>query len=214
MAKWHLSFSELKWNKIYNLLDFAFMTNRHWQIHTTLPSLIALMELIFILCSSNYMKIAYFLCMTHLHSFSKKVVKRGEKKTFISLYPFTVAIDHLPTVILLYGAHFHYCCNQVAAEKHCTQKNMVKFLDVFFALNGVRFTEDALAFQWFFWVVFLCSWFPSAWIWSFHHRKRSRSSFLSKNALPSLAFHSNCTLHLQRIFNIWPFLSILSILVP
>lgn len=97
-GKWHLWWSDLKQNKIYNLLCFAFMTNRHWQIHPTLPSLIALMELIFICVPLITWKLHTFYAWHILHSFSKRLWREQEKKKHLSVFSsFTAAIDHLPS---------------------------------------------------------------------------------------------------------------------
>lgn len=117
------------------MLGFAFMTNRHWQIHTTLPSLIALMELIFICVPLITWKLHTFYAWHILHSFSKRLWwERGEKAFISFFFPFHSSNwSSSRQSILLYGPTFlHYCCNQVAAERHCTQKNMVEIFRCFF----------------------------------------------------------------------------------
>lgn len=74
------------------------MTNRHWQIHTTLPSLIALMELIFICVPLITWKLHTFYAWHILHSFSERLWwERGGKRIYQVFFPpFKAAIDHLP----------------------------------------------------------------------------------------------------------------------
>lgn len=112
------------------------MTNRHWQIHTTLPSLIALMELIFICVPLITWKLHTFYAWHILHSFSERLWwERGGKRIYqVFFSPFQGSNwSSSWQSILLYGPTFlHYCCNQVAAERRCTQKNMVEIFRFFF----------------------------------------------------------------------------------
>lgn len=79
-------------------------------------------------------KLHTFYAWHILHSFSKRLWRERKKKHLSVFSPFTAAIDHLLSnqSCFMGPLFFHYCCNQVAAERHCTHKKIWwRFLGVF-----------------------------------------------------------------------------------
>lgn len=154
------------------------MTNRHWQIHTTLPSLIALMELIFICVPLITWKLHTFYAWHILHSFSERLWReQGKKSIYQFVSPFTAAIDHLPSNQSCFmGPLFSTIVVTKWQQKGTVhKKNMVEIFRCFFSpLN--RWDLECPCFPVMVLRCFLCSSLPLLpGCQAFHHSKKDRA---------------------------------------